>query len=174
LGDAFQFVVVGEALQQAGQLTEEGSLMIGRVEKDLIGHQGAGIVDKSVVQVALLTPAHGVGELVLMEVDGRGNVMGQAAGQGQEGRQVQHVGGQDEIGLEAHPSEPPGQGDRSAVHAPLPKPPRQAQQLHLVAAASTIAIGPGLVGASVVRFDKKNLHHPLIAAIPLAEPPGPA
>ncbi len=158
LRDAFQFVVVGEVLQQAGQFAEEGSLMIGRVEEDLVGHQGAGIVDKAVVQVALLTTAHGVGKLVLMEVDGSRNVVSQVAGQGQEGGQVQHVGGQDEIGLKVHLSEPPGQGDRSAVHAPLPKPSRQAQQFHLVAAASAIAIGPGLVGASVVRFDKENLH----------------
>jgi hypothetical protein len=109
-----------------------------------------------------------------MEVDGRGNIVGQVAGQGQEGRQVQHVGGQGEIGLKVCLSEPPGQGDRSAVHAPLPKPPWQAKQLHLVVAASAISIGPGLVGAGVVRFDKENLHHPLIAAIPLAEPRVPA
>ena len=128
--------------------------MVSRIEKDPVGHQSAGIVDEAVVQVAFLTTAHGIGELVLMEVDGSRNVVSQVAGQGQKGGQVQHVGGQDELRLKVRLSEPPGQGDRSAVHAPLPKPPRQAQQLHLVAAASTIAIGPGLVRASIVRFDK--------------------
>jgi len=165
LGEAFQFVVVWEVLQQVVQFVEEDSLMIGGVEEDPVGHQGAGIVDKAVVKIAFLTTAHGVGKLVLMEVDGSRNVVGQVAGQGQEGGQVQHVGGQGKIGLEVHLSEPPGQGDRPAVHAPLPKPSRQAQQRHLVVAASTIAIGPGLVGASVVRLNKENLHLSILPAI---------
>ncbi len=89
-----------------------------------------------------------------MQVEKRRNGSDATPRQRQKGRQVQHIGGQDQVGLGPLIVEAPSQRDGPAMHAPLPVASRQGQQLHLVTAEALKTFGPGSVTAAMVGRDQ--------------------
>ena len=71
----------------------------------------------------------------------------------QEGRQVEHIGGQDEVGVPFFLRILLRQVDGSAEHAPLPMPSRQSGQPHPQVAEALVALRPGLVASGKERVD---------------------
>ena len=99
--------------------------MIGGVEEHPIGPQRADQVDETIVQVALLTRLQRIGELVLVEVEGHGQVRQGLTSQREKDGQVQHIGYKQHIGLIGPCPGLARQSDRPALHAPLPEAPGQ-------------------------------------------------
>ncbi len=90
--------MVGKVLEQARQFIEPALQVVARVEQHQIGAQHGGIVDKAIVQVTFLIGARGIGELVLVHIEGHGRVMGALARKAEQGGEIEHVAGQDQVG----------------------------------------------------------------------------
>jgi translation initiation factor 2 alpha subunit (eIF-2alpha) len=86
-------------LEKPGELVEEGVQVVAGVEVQCLCPQGTDKVDKAVVQVPLLPGRERIGELVLVEVHSHGCPRHPFATESEERRHVQHVGGEEKIGL---------------------------------------------------------------------------
>jgi len=95
----------------------------------------------------------GVGELVLVEVDGLGHAGEPLWREADEGGEVEEVGGEEDVeGL----VELAGDVEGGAAHPPLPFPRGQADDGPVVAAGGGQAVEEGAVGAAVVGLDGKD------------------
>lgn len=133
------------------------------VEEHPVSGQGARVIDEAVLVVALqfhvlVGGRPGVVDLVFMKIKGGRDVSAFRTGEGQEGRQVEHVGGQEEIGAVFYFQKLLRQNHRPAVHAPLPVPAFQREDLHIVAAVFLEAFGPLAVAAGEKWFEQDDFH----------------
>ena len=135
--------------------------MIGRVEPHLLGSQGRGHVCQREVQIAPVVVADRVGELVLVEVDDRGQPPHGIADQPEKLGQIEHVGGEQDVPLPAGGLLLAGQfgeRDRRVPHPPLPFVRRQREQGPVMPAVGDPAIEQRLMTAAVVWFQGQDIH----------------
>lgn len=101
--NVFAPVVVGESSEQRRKLLQETVFVVRGVEEDRVGSQGGQVVNEAVMEIPLFGPVRVAGrpriaQLVLVEIDGGWNTGGFASGQREEVSQVQHVGGEEQVG----------------------------------------------------------------------------
>ncbi len=130
-------VVVRQTRQELRQTRHEVASMELRVEDDGLGRQAGQHVREAEVRVELLVGRQRITELILVHVEQNGSGPQHRCQKRAKVRHVDEVGAEQKVviaGRGRSVVERPGEVQRRASHAPLPKTRRQREQLHVVGA----------------------------------------